>query len=57
MEPPQVGGKKGCLNGRGLLTKVAAMPIYGKKSSSPEPWGWIFAQIIGDGMSTPKLLE
>ena len=41
-----------------LRSKMAAMPIYGKnlwKSSSPEqrlPWGWIFAQIIGDGRST-----
>ena len=46
--------------GQGLngLTKMAAMPIYGKnlqKSSLPEqrmPWGCIFAQIIGDERST-----
>ena len=30
MEPPKVGGTKDCLNGRGPLTKMAAMPIYGK---------------------------
>ena len=29
MEPP-LGGTKDCFNGRGPLTKVAAMPIYGK---------------------------
>ena len=34
------GGTKVCINGRGHMTKMAAMPIYGKnlkKSSSPEP--------------------
>ena len=34
------GGKKVCINGPGHMTKMAAMPIYGKnlkKSSSPEP--------------------
>ena len=33
-------GKKGCSNGLGHMTIMAAMPIYGKnlkKSSSPEP--------------------
>ena len=30
MEPPLVWGMKDCWNGRGLLTKMAAMPIYGK---------------------------
>ena len=30
-EPPEVGGMKDCKNGHGLLTKMAAMPIYGKK--------------------------
>ena len=33
-------GKKNCSNGLGHMTKMAAMPIYGKnlkKSSSPEP--------------------
>ena len=40
MEPPWDGGTKVCSNGRGHLTKMAAMPIYGKnlkKSSSLEP--------------------
>ena len=34
------GGKKVCINGPGHMTKMAAMPIYGKnlkKSCSPEP--------------------
>ena len=40
MEPPWDEGTKVCLNGLGHMTKIAAMPIYGKnlkKSSSPEP--------------------
>ena len=40
MEPPWGGGTKVCINGPGHMTKMAAMPIYGKnlkKSSSPEP--------------------
>ena len=40
MEPPWEGGTKGYINGPGNMTKMAAMPIYGKnlkKSSSPEP--------------------
>ena len=40
--PPWVGGTKVCINGPGHMTKMAAMPIYGKnlkKSSSPEPAG------------------
>ena len=35
-------GTKVCSNGPGHMTKMAAMPIYGKnplKSSSPEPEG------------------
>ena len=42
VEPPWVGGTKVCINGPGHMTKMAAMPIYGKnlkKSSSPEPAG------------------
>ena len=38
--PPWEGGTKVCINGHGHMTKMAAMPIYGKnlkKSSSPEP--------------------
>ena len=41
-EPPWEGGTKLCTNGPGHMTKIAAMPIYGKnlyKSSSPEPVG------------------
>ena len=40
MEPSWEGGTKVCINGPGHMTKMAAMPIYGKnleKSSSPEP--------------------
>ena len=40
MEPPWDGGRKVCSKGPGHMTKMAAMPIYGKnrkKSSSPEP--------------------
>ena len=42
VEPPWDGGTKVCSNGPGHMTKMAAMPIYGKdlkKSSSPEPKG------------------
>ena len=42
VESPWDGGTKVCLNGPGHLTKMAAIPIYGKnlkKSSSPEPKG------------------
>ena len=40
VEPPWEGGTKVCINGPGHMTKMAAMPIYGKnlkKSSPPEP--------------------
>ena len=40
VEPPWEGGTKVCINGPGHMTKMAAMPIYGKnlkKSSTPEP--------------------
>ena len=33
VEPPWDGGKKVCIWGPGHLTKVAAMPIYGKNPS------------------------
>ena len=42
VEPPWEGGTKVCINGRGHMTKMAAMPIYGqnlKQSSSPESAG------------------
>ena len=42
VEPPWEGGTKVCINGPGHMTKMAAMPIYGKnlkKSSSAEPEG------------------
>ena len=42
VEPPWEGGTKVCINGPGHMTKMAAMPIYGKNlktSSSPEPEG------------------
>ena len=39
VEPPWEGGTKVYINGPGHMTKMAAMPIYGKnlKKSSPEP--------------------
>ena len=40
LEPPWEGGTKVYINGPGHMTKMAAMPIYGKnlkRSSSPEP--------------------
>ena len=40
VEPPWEGGTKVYINGPGHMTKMAAMPIYGKnlkKSSSREP--------------------
>ena len=40
VEPTWEGGTKVYKNGPGHMTKMAAMPIYGKnlkKSSSPEP--------------------
>ena len=40
MELSWDGGTKVCSNGLGRMTKMAAMPIYGKNlkiSSSPEP--------------------
>ena len=40
VEPPWEGGTKVYINSSGHMTKMAAMPIYGKihkKSSSPEP--------------------
>ena len=40
VEPPWEGGMKVCKNGPGHMTKMAAMPIHGKKplkSSSQEP--------------------
>ena len=39
-EPPWEGGTKVCTKGPGHMTKMAAMPIYGKNlqiSSTPEP--------------------
>ena len=40
VEPPSEGGTKVCINSLGHMTKMAAMPIYGKnlkKSSSQKP--------------------
>ena len=34
MEPPWDGGTKICSNGPGHMTKMAAMPIYGKKKKN-----------------------
>ena len=41
VEPPWEGGTKVCINGPGHMTKMAAMPIYGKnlkKSYDLETW-------------------
>ena len=52
------GGTKVCSNGPGRMTKMAAMPIYGKnlkKSSSLEPkgwWPWNLVCIIGCSSTT-----
>ena len=32
VEHPQQGGTKVCINGPSHMTKMAAMPIYGKKN-------------------------
>ena len=55
-------GKKVCSNGPGHMTKMAAIPIYGKNmktSSSLEPkdqWPWKFLCSIGYS-STTKFVE
>ena len=51
-------GNKVCSNGPGHMTKMPAIPIYGKnlkKSSSPEPngrWPWNLECIIGCSSTT-----
>ena len=56
------GGSKVCSNGPGHMTKMAAMPIYGKnlkKSYSLEPkgrWPWNLVCIIGC-LSTTKFAQ
>ena len=55
--PPWEGGRKVYINGPGHMTKMAAMPIYGKnlQKSSPEPevlWYWNLACSIRDSSST-----
>ena len=62
MEPQRNGGTKICSNGPSHMTKVAAMPIYGKnlkKSSSPESkgrWPWNLVCCIGCS-STTKFIQ
>ena len=49
MEPAWVGGTKVCSGHLGHMTKVTAMPIYGKnssKSSSPEPIGQLLCGLV-----------
>ena len=49
VEPPWEGGTKVYINGPGHMTKMAAMPIYGKnlkKSSSPEPAGRLSRNLV-----------
>ena len=38
MKPPWDGGTKVCSNGPGHMTKVAAMPIYGKNLKNLFLW-------------------
>ena len=47
-EPPWEGGTKVYINGPGHMTKMAAMPIYGKnlKKSSPEPAGQFSRNLV-----------
>ena len=58
MESPWDGETKDCSNGPGHMTKMAAMPIYGKnlqKSSPPESkgqWPWNLVCIIGCSSTT-----
>ena len=43
VDPPWNGGTKVCSNGPGHMSKMAAIPIYGKNiknSSSLKPKGW-----------------
>ena len=61
MESPWDGGTKVYSNGPGHMTKMAAMPIYGKylKKSSPEPkcrWPWNLVCSIGCS-STTKFIQ
>ena len=56
------GGRKVCSNGPGHMTKMAAMPIYGKnlkKSSAPEPKGrWSLILVCSiDCSSTTKFIQ
>ena len=46
VEPPWEGGTKVCINGPGHMTKMAAMPIYGKNPSK------IFFSRTGGPIST-----
>ena len=56
VEPPWDEGMKGCSNGSGYMTNMAAMPKYGKnlkKSSSLESKGrWPWKSVSGIGYSS-----
>ena len=58
VEPPWVGGTNVCSRHLGLMTKMAATPIYGKnpsKSSSPEPAGRFSRNLVCSiGDSSPS---
>ena len=62
VEPTWDGRLKICSNGIGHMTKIAAVPIYGKNlktSSSPEPkgrWPWNLVCSIGFS-STTKFVQ
>ena len=61
MESPWDWGTKDCSNSPGHMTKMAAMPIYGKnlKKSPPEPkgrWPWSLVCRIGC-LSTTKFVQ
>ena len=49
MEPPWEGGTKVFINGQGHMTKVAAMPIYGKNPSKIffSRTGWLISSKPG----------
>ena len=50
MEPPWEGGTKVCINGPGHMTKMAAMPIYGKNLKT------IFFSRTGGPISTKLVM-
>ena len=57
IEPHWDGGTKICSRSLGHMTKMAAMPVYGQKSSSPEPKGqWPCGLVCSIGDSGPIIV-